>query len=334
MCINTSTKPVLTVAVCTVTGNQGREIAQRFHKMNQAASAGNQKYHVRGLTRDKTSKRAAKLVEKTGPQTLSLVDVDYWSKESLRAALKGADALYINSTMSKDEAKQYEQIIDVAVDEVGIQHLIYSSTVECQKDHGVPHWETSQHTEMYLQQKYQECKGTAKQFGYHLVRFSNCNENMLTYFAPKNGYMAFPYDPSVGGHTASVKDGARVACRLFAQPNSLPMDGTGIVNVATEYRTANDWAAAVTKAKAGETDCFGKAKKPIRAYKGPWIFVKFGHNFGWEPSSILTMGAYLEKYWSESYISTGTSIHEYLKEEIQAGEPLETIEEFATRHFG
>lgn len=80
------TAKVKTVVVCTVTGTQGQEIVKRFAKMNQSRING-PIMHVRGLTRNSTSSKAKKLME-VNPD-LTLVDVDYGSKESLMNAFEG-----------------------------------------------------------------------------------------------------------------------------------------------------------------------------------------------------------------------------------------------------
>ena len=76
-----------TIVICTVTGTQGREIVGRFRKL-LATGNSNTKNHIRGLTRDKSSARATKLLE-GNEEFLSLVNVDYGSEESIREALKG-----------------------------------------------------------------------------------------------------------------------------------------------------------------------------------------------------------------------------------------------------
>ena len=71
-----------------------------------------------------------------------------------------------------------------------------------------------------------------------------------------------------------------------------------------------------------------------KAYKGPWIFLKFGHWFGFEASTILTMGERIENHWTkDGYIQQQKhTISEYLKEEIEQ-EPLECVEAFVARKF-
>ena len=84
------------VAVCTVTGNQGREIVKRFGQFNQENST-KKKVQVRGLTRDTTSVKAQELQELAAKANdndlLELVEVDYTSSKSLRKALKGGSVI-------------------------------------------------------------------------------------------------------------------------------------------------------------------------------------------------------------------------------------------------
>lgn len=67
---------------------------------------------------------------------------------------------------------------------------------------------------------------------------------MLTFYRPDgDGWMPFPWDPSVRVHTASVRDGARAACKLFLDPSSLPPGG--MIDVTTDFRSPDEMAAEV-----------------------------------------------------------------------------------------
>ncbi len=57
-----------------------------------------------------------------------------------------------------------------------IRHMIYSSSAECQIDHGIPHWETSwKITEQYLQTSLEDDSA----FRYHVLRHAHCNKNIV-----------------------------------------------------------------------------------------------------------------------------------------------------------
>lgn len=77
------------VAVCCVTGAEGREIVERFQKVNALRQEmGEPLMHVRGFTRDSNSVYAKDLQEQY-PDILTMVDVQYESSRSLRKNLTG-----------------------------------------------------------------------------------------------------------------------------------------------------------------------------------------------------------------------------------------------------
>ena len=318
------TTGVTTVAVCCATGNQGKEMIQRFDEINEAQIYGAKNaFHIKALTRNVSSNAAISLVSNAPNTNLTLAEVDYLSHESLKLALEGADALYLNYAMVENEAEVEKTIIHAAID-AGVKHIVFASHINCEKDHDVPHWESSRKTNEYLQ----EClmKAQAKQkfytdFRFHLVRLGAFNENVLpgSYFPPKGGKMTFAWRADARVATTSLRDVARVAYKIFAQP--LKLENCASINVATEFVTPNDWAAAISKAN----------NENITAVQGPWIFLTFGHYFGWEANSILTMSEYIDKHEFINDINP-TEVLTFLQEEIDI-EPLETVKAFAKRHF-
>ncbi len=310
--MGTTDDNIYTVAICAATGSQGKEVIRRFKEINESKSDEANIFHLKALTRNRSSSSAQNLAE---IPNVTIAETDY-SSESLKSIFIGVDALYLNYAMVENEAEIESTIIDAAL-ESGVQHIIYASTVGCENDHGVPHWTSSYKTEEYLKKCYNE-RGD---FKYHFSRLAHFNENILpgSYFPPKNGKITCPTNVDAICATASLRDAARVACKLFSEPSRLP-NGSSI-NVVTEEVSYKQIAAAVSKAK-GET---------IVAERGPWIFTTFGHWFGWEANSILCMAKYLNANKCTGFEMD--TLRNLLKEEIEAGEPLETIEKFAERHF-
>jgi hypothetical protein len=132
-----------------------------------------------------------------------------------------------------------------------------------------------------------------------------------------------PWDPSVPVHTASVKDGARVACKLFLDPSLLPHGHK--LDVVTDFCSPHNMAAAVSLASGGTT---------VEAYKGPWILLNVFSRLAYDVESITTMGKFFETHWTKDIVPEPDKIREVLRDEIAAGEPLETVEAFCQRHFG
>lgn len=315
------TTGITTVAVCCATGNQGKEVIQRFEEINETQIYGeNNSFHIKALTRNASSNAAINILSNSPKSNVTLAEVEYLSHESLKLALQGADALYLNYAMIENEAEVEKTIIDAAIS-AGVKHIVFASHINCEKDHGVPHWESSRKTNEYLK----ECllMAQAKQedtaFRFHLVRLAAFNENVLSHFLPKGGKMTFPWRQDARFATASLRDVARVACKIIAQP--LQLENGASIDVATEFTTSSDWATAISEA-SGEN---------VAALKGPWIFTTFGHYFGWDASTILTMAEYIDKHELVDDIDP-TVMRDFLQKEIEV-EPLETVENFAKRHF-
>lgn len=314
-----TTIEIITVAICAATGNQGREVLKRFQEINEAKTFENKVFRSKALTRRASSNEAINLSKMPN---VTVAETNYSSIESLKNVLKGVDALYLNYAMVENEAEIERSIIDAAI-ESGVKHIIYASTVGCERDHGVPHWKSSFKTEEYLKECHSRCteKKGGDDFKYHFVRLAHFNENILpvSFFAPKNGYITYPWRTDVRCATSSLRDVARVACKLFTEP--LRLDNGSSIDAATEFFTPNDLAKYVSNAK-------GEA---ISAAKGPWIFTTFGHWFGWEASTILSMAKYMDI--NEFVDVSITDMHDFLqKKEIEI-EPLETIQSFVCRHF-
>lgn len=302
------------VAICAATGNQGKEVISRFNEINESESYGSKVFHLKALTRNKFSD-GAKRLSKVPNVTIAATD---YSSESLMKVFSGVDALYLNYAMVKNEAEVEKTIIDAAL-ESGVQHIVYASNVGCEKDHGVPHWISSYKTEEYLKERYSKDDG--KDFKYHFMRLAHFNENFTpgSYFPPKNGKITYPWNADALVATSSLRDAARVACKLFAEPCKLP--NGSYIDAITEDMTSTGIAAAISKA-TGET---------VTAVKGPWIFTAFGQWFGWEANTILCMAKYIDVNNCNGFDLD--AMRNFLQEEIEDGEPLETIENFAKRHF-
>jgi hypothetical protein len=194
------TEDFYTVAVSLATGNQGREIVQRFRELNENGNLG-KTIHIRALTRNATSRMS---VEMANMKNVSVYAVDYTSNKSLAEAVNGCDAVFVNYIMCKDEFSINKSIIDAAVG-AKVQHIIYSSTLACNKkaNQTVPHWNTSYQTEQYVREVHEK-SGDA--FKYHFLRLGHFNENLLpgSYYPPKNGTVTIPWEPTAGVYTSSL----------------------------------------------------------------------------------------------------------------------------------
>mmetsp|Transcript_23488 Transcript_23488/g.27732 ORF Transcript_23488/g.27732 Transcript_23488/m.27732 type:complete len:329 (-) Transcript_23488:66-1052(-) len=313
------TENSIVVAICAATGNQGKEVIRRFNEINNDAQINGTKiFECRALTRNASSEEAKKLGK--NPH-VTVAETDYSSVESLRKVLKNVDALYLNYALVKNEAEIEKLIIDVAI-ESEVKHIVYASTVS-QKNHGVPHWASCSKTEQHLEEYLSKTQQDGHDFKYHLIKLAHFNENILpgSYFPPKKGKLTYPWRSNARFATSSLRDAARVACKLIVEPAKL--ENGGSVDALTELVTVDDIAKDISKATGNE----------VLPTKGPWIFTKFGHWFGWQASSILSMAKYIDAHGFVDGINFN-EMTDFLEEEIKAGEPLETVGMFAYRHFG
>ena len=329
--------PAIIVAVCTVTGTQGRAIVERFQSLNQRRQQeGLPIVQVRGLTRDAMSIKAKAMLKDDTKSFLTLVDVNYASPKSLRKALMGATGLYLNCTILMNQAKLYETIIDAAI-RVGVKHIVYSGSVEIEQakpqqdqHHAIAHWDAARHTESYLAIRQDE-ESRTRPFVYHTLRYAHVNETLQSpdhqhyHQDPvEEGWIAYPWHPSVRIHTASAKDGARVACKLFCHPKSL-RNGAAM-NIVTDYRNPHEIAQFITLATG----------KPVQAYKGPakLLLLTAGSLIGsYENQFMVTMGEYVEHHWTQDSVKPlKNTMEKYLADEIKE-EPLESVEAFVNRTF-
>lgn len=316
--MSTETENTFVVAICAATGNQGKEVIQRFQEINETLSKGAKKFHCVALTRNASSEKARNIGKLPN---VTVAETDYLSVESLMSVLQNADALYLNYAMVENVADIEKSIIDTAI-ESGVKHIVYASTAG-EKNQGVPHWKSSLMTDEYLEKCLSEARKHGKDFTYHLVQLAHFNENILpgSFFPPNNGKITYPWRSDAQFATSSLRDAARVACKLFVEPQKLNNGGT--IDAVTELVSVDNIAKSLSKATGDK----------IRAKKGPWIFTTFGHWFGWEASAILTMAEYIDTHGFVKDLSL-TDMADFLQEEIEAGEPLETMEIFARRHFG
>ncbi|MFJ6351128.1 NmrA/HSCARG family protein [Streptomyces sp. NPDC092046] len=131
----------LTVAVTGATGAQGGATARAL------LAAG---HHVRALTRDPASPAAGAL-RALGAE---LRRADFDARDSLDAALAGADALFAVTTPfgtdTATEMRQGEALVDAAAS-AGVGHLVLTSAAHADRGTGVPHYDSKHAIERYVQ---------------------------------------------------------------------------------------------------------------------------------------------------------------------------------------
>jgi uncharacterized protein YbjT (DUF2867 family) len=129
-----------TIVVAGATGLQGGAVARELLKDG---------WHVRALTRDRTSKKAQAL-EALGAE---VAQADMNDPASLRPVFAGAYGVYSvqNPYIGGPEAEvmQGKNVADVAK-ESGVQHLVYSSAGFPDMGSGIPSWDTKLQVEEHI----------------------------------------------------------------------------------------------------------------------------------------------------------------------------------------
>jgi nucleoside-diphosphate-sugar epimerase len=321
---------VIVIAICTVTGTHGHALVERLAKVNELRQAqGQPLLQVRGLTRDPSSAKAQALLAAAAYSNVSLVQVDYGSRKSLRRALKGSQGLYLHCSlaMTGQYHKVYERIIDCAI-QVGVRHIVYASHMACDRhnDHPVPpQWEEARHTEAYLAIRQDE-ESAKQSFTYHILRYPPLLHDHVLQLPHDDSWIAFAWHPSVRVHTVSAVDGARVAWKLLEHHPTTLLKNGAVINIMTDYKSPHEIAQTITLRR--------NTTQRLQAYKGPASLVTMGALLGNENKRILAMGEYIEQHWSQDHGKQPTKycLQDVLKEELEA-EPLETLDAFVERVF-
>ncbi|MGW4158638.1 NmrA/HSCARG family protein [Streptomyces sp. NPDC004788] len=135
---------MLTVAVTGATGAQGGATAR-------ALLAAGRDVHVRALTRDPASPAAQEL-RALGAE---IRRADFDDRDSLDAALAGADALFAVTTPFgtgiATEIRQGRALVDAAA-AAGVGHTVFTSAAHADRGTGVPHYDSKCAIECHLRE--------------------------------------------------------------------------------------------------------------------------------------------------------------------------------------
>lgn len=238
-----------TIVVTGATGLQGGAVTRHLLKEG---------WRVRGLTRDRSSKRAQAL-EALGAE---VVQGDMGDVASLRPVFAGAYGVYSvqNPFIGGPEAEviQGKNVADVAK-ESGVQHLVYGSAGIGRKGTGIPSWETKLQVEDHMK---------ALDLPYTVLRPMALMELMTDKkFFPAVG--TWRVMPALMGRSRSLpwlcaEDLGAIVAKAFADPDRF---------IGQELVLASD-VQSLAQCRATYREVLGK--NPSSFPMPVWLFKRFG----------------------------------------------------------
>lgn len=191
---------------------------------------------------------------------MTVVRTDY-SMESMSEILKGADALHLNSAMVPDEAKSKRRLL--------MQHSKRkSSTSSTHRPCLVIQRPWCSSLDFLIQDgrvPSQVCQSSKHRLRIPLNTSCPLQGKYSSRILLPTHRRGDWIKTDAPFHASSLRDAARVTCKLFAEPWKLK--NGAYQDAATEVITVDKTAAALCAARNGE---------PVEAVRGPWIFVTFG----------------------------------------------------------
>ena len=131
----------LKVLVTGATGQQGGMVARTLRSRG---------HHVLGLTRNTDSPSAQSLKD----LGIELIAGDFNDPPSLVTASQGVDAVYVMATPfeagTEAETRQGIAAVNAAKD-ASVQHLVYSSVSDADRETGIPHFDSKYQVERHIQ---------------------------------------------------------------------------------------------------------------------------------------------------------------------------------------
>jgi uncharacterized protein YbjT (DUF2867 family) len=221
-----SKKTGKTFLVTGVTGNQGSHLAR------QLAAQG---HRVRGVTRDPQSSKA-KPLRAAG---VELVAGDFDRPDSIAKAAKGVDGAFVMGTPFEKgpevETREATSAIDAAI-KAGVQHVLYSSVSDADRDTGIPHFDSKRLVEEHLADQDAAWTVVAPVF---------FRENLLSpQMAPRlpQGILDFALPGNRELQSVDLGEIARFSAMVLERPDDFAGQR---INIASASTTPRDMAKAI-----------------------------------------------------------------------------------------
>lgn len=235
-----------TILVTGSTGHQGGTLARALLMRG---------HRVRAFTRFPTSE-GAKRAKELGAE---VVQGDFEDTTSLKRAMEGADAVFAMGTPyeggPRTEIEEVKDIFDAA-QEVGLDHVVYSSVASANQDTGVPFFESKHQLEKDL---------AGRGLPYTIVAPVHFMENLWGQPSLRRGYFTWGIPEGVALQQVALDDLAHVTAEILEQRD--PFVGERI-EVASDAISGKDAARVLSRVSGADLSYSTQAPEEAAADKG------------------------------------------------------------------
>jgi uncharacterized protein YbjT (DUF2867 family) len=193
------------ILVTGATGQQGGALARLLLK---------KKHEVYALIR--STKSESPKAQNLRNQGAKLVEADLDKPDSLEQATSGIDSVFLMGTPvevgTEGEIRRGKMMVDIAK-EKKIEHLVYSSVVNADKNTGIPHFESKYKVEQHIKNS---------GIPYTIIGPTFFMDNLLSYSRAglQQGQLALPLSPSVILQQSALENIAEFFALVLERRNS------------------------------------------------------------------------------------------------------------------
>jgi len=193
------------ILVTGATGQQGGALARLLLK---------KKHEVYALIR--STKSESPKAQNLRNQGAKLVEGDLDKPDSLEQAVNGIDSVYLMGTFieggTEGEIRRGKMMVDIAK-EKKIEHIVYSSVVNADKNTGIPHFESKYKVEQHIKNS---------GIPYTIIGPTFFMDNLLSYSLAglQQGQVALPLSPSRILQQSAVENIAEFSALALERRNS------------------------------------------------------------------------------------------------------------------
>ncbi|MDJ1432967.1 NmrA/HSCARG family protein [Halostagnicola sp. A-GB9-2] len=191
-----------TVLVVGSTGTQGGAVARHLLERD---------FEVLALTRDKDKHESHQLAERGA----EIVEGSLEEKNSIEPLVEAADGVFLMTNYWEhgydDEVEQGRNVIEL-VDDVGVDHFVFSSVGGAERDSGIPHFESKWEIETMIDDR--ELPATVVRPVFFAQNLEGFRESI------EDGTLAMGLEPSNPLQVLDVEDLGAFVADVFADPEA------------------------------------------------------------------------------------------------------------------